>query len=36
VGRSRDTLGGAAIVNGLSSDARADFATGGIGILIGV
>jgi len=34
-GRSRDTLGVAGVVNRLSSDARAYFAAGGIGILIG-
>ncbi len=34
-GRHDDTLGVAAVVNGLSGDARAYFAAGGIGILIG-
>lgn len=34
-GRSDDSLGVAAVVNGLSSDARAYFAAGGLGILIG-
>jgi len=34
-GRSDDTLGFAAVANGLSGDARAYFAAGGIGILIG-
>lgn len=34
-GRADDTVGIAAVVNGLSSDARAYFAAGGLGILIG-
>ncbi|HJV01816.1 MAG TPA: carbohydrate porin [Burkholderiaceae bacterium] len=34
-GRPDDTVGMAAVVNGLSGDARAYFAQGGIGILIG-
>ncbi|MBA5637660.1 carbohydrate porin [Duganella sp. LX20W] len=34
-GRPDDTVGVAAVVNGLSGDARAYFAQGGIGILIG-
>jgi high affinity Mn2+ porin len=34
-GRPDDTVGVAAVVNGLSADARAYFAQGGIGILIG-
>ena len=34
-GRHDDTIGVAAVINGLSADARAYFAAGGIGILIG-
>ena len=34
-GRPDDTFGFAAVVNGLSSDARRYFAAGGLGILIG-
>ncbi len=34
-GRSQDTLGVAAVVNGLSTSARRYFAAGGLGILIG-
>lgn len=34
-GRQDDTVGLAAVINGLSSDARAYFSAGGIGILIG-